>query len=82
MKGFKIYKNLDRYLKLFLIEFRFHYLKESSFKDRNGKSLLESAGTIYRNSTTFYRFFIKNYTFPISRKSVEINTSATLRLLR
>jgi len=53
MKGFKIYKNLDRYLKLFLIEFRFHYLKESSFKDRNGKSLLESAGTIYRNSTLF-----------------------------
>lgn len=53
MKGFKIQENLDRYLKLFLIEFRFHTLKESSFKDRNGKSPLEVAGV---NLPKFYNF--------------------------
>lgn len=53
MKGFKIQENLDRYLKLFLTEFRFHTLKESSFKDRNGKSPLEIAGA---NLPKFYNF--------------------------
>lgn len=33
MKGFKKQDNLERYLKLFLLEFRFHLLKESRFKD-------------------------------------------------
>jgi len=53
MKGFKKQENLDRYLKLFLTEFRFHYLKENSFKDRSGKSLLEIAGA---NIPKFYNF--------------------------
>ena len=53
MKGFKKQENLDRYLKLFLTEFRFHYLKESSFKDRSGKSPLEIAGA---NIPKFYNF--------------------------
>jgi len=53
MKGFKIQENLDRYLKLFLTEFRFHTLKESSFKDRIGKSPLEIAGV---NLPKFYNF--------------------------
>lgn len=43
MKGFKKKKNLDRYLKLFLLEYRFRPLKESHFKDRNGNSQLEIA---------------------------------------
>jgi len=41
MKGFKKKDNLDRYLKLFLLDFRFHKLKESKFKNRRGKSPLE-----------------------------------------
>jgi hypothetical protein len=41
MKSFKKKENLDRYLKLFLLEFRFRPLKESRFKHRRGKSPLE-----------------------------------------
>jgi hypothetical protein len=42
MKGFKKKDNLDRYLKLFLLDFRFHKLKESRFIHRRGLSPLES----------------------------------------
>lgn len=53
MKGFKKKENLDRYLKLFLLEFRFHSLKESTFKERNGNSPLEIADA---NLPKFYNF--------------------------
>ena len=58
MKGFKVQENLDRYLKLFLLEYRFHPLKESRFKDRRGKSPLQVAGVIlvpYHNFLTYLR---------------------------
>lgn len=44
MRGFKKKQNLDVYLKLFLLEFRFHPLKESRFKDRRDRSPLELGG--------------------------------------
>lgn len=44
MKSFKKAENLDMYLKLFLLDFRFHKLKESRFKDRRNKSPLEMGG--------------------------------------
>lgn len=53
MRGFKKRENLDRYLKLFLLEFRFRPLKESRFKDRNGNSPLEIAGV---NLPNYYNF--------------------------
>jgi len=43
MKGFKKYQNLDRYLKLFLLEYRFHILRESRLKERRGLSPLQLA---------------------------------------
>jgi len=52
MKSFKKNENLDRYLKLFLLNYRFHTLVESKFKTRRGKSPLEIAGVTmppYRN---------------------------------
>lgn len=52
MKSFKKKENLDRYLKLFLLNYRFHTLVESKFKTRRGKSPLEIAGVTmppYRN---------------------------------
>ena len=58
MKGFKKKENLDRYLKLFLLEFRFHTLRESSFKERNGSSPLQLADVYlpkYYNFLTFLR---------------------------
>jgi len=53
MKGFKKQENLDRYLKLFLLEYRFHSLKESRFADRRGKSPLQIAGV---NLPQYYNF--------------------------
>ena len=44
MKGFKRGDNLDRYLKLFLLDFRFHSLKESRFAYRRDKSPIELGG--------------------------------------
>ena len=58
MKGFKKQENLDRYLKLFLLEFRFHPLKESRFKERQGNSPLEITGVYlpkFYNFLTFLR---------------------------
>jgi len=46
MKSFKKKENLNRYLKLFLLEFRFHPLKESRFKTQRGQSPLQ-LGDVY-----------------------------------
>jgi len=43
MKGFKKYKNVSRYLTLFLLDYRFHALKESRFEERRGLSPLQLA---------------------------------------
>lgn len=69
MKGFKKYDNLNRYLKLFLLEFRFRPLKESRFTDRRGLSPLQVAEVqlpkIY-NFLSFLRNFLK-LNFTLSR---------------
>ena len=62
MKGFKKKENLDRYLKLFLLEFRFRPLRESRFKERKGISPLELGGIYlpkYYNFLTFLRKTLK-----------------------
>jgi hypothetical protein len=56
MKGFKKKENLDRYLKLFLLEFRFHPLKESRFKERNGNSPLQITGVLLPKFYNFLSF--------------------------
>lgn len=53
MRGFKKKENLDRYLKLFLLEFRFRPLKESRFRQRRGKSPLELGGV---NLPEYYNY--------------------------
>lgn len=58
MKSFKTNDNLDRYLKLFLLEFRFRPLKESRFKDRRGQTPLQLGDVFtpqYYNFITFLR---------------------------
>jgi hypothetical protein len=62
MKGFKKPINITRWLKLLLLDWRFHLLKETEFKTRRNKSPLQLAGAclppkIY-NWLTFVR---KNY---------------------
>jgi len=56
MKSFKKRENLNRYLKLFLLEFRFHKLKESRFKDRRGKSPLELCDVYLPKSYNFISY--------------------------
>lgn len=58
MKSFKKSENLNRYLKLFLLEFRFRPLKESRFKERRGNSPLQLGDVYlpkYYNFITFLR---------------------------
>lgn len=43
MKGFKKELNVDRWIKLLLLDYRFHKIHSSKFPDRNGKSPLELA---------------------------------------
>lgn len=43
-KGFKKRMNVDKWLKLILLDYRFHKVKTSKFKFRNGNSPLELAG--------------------------------------
>lgn len=62
MKGFKKKDNINRYLKLFLLEFRFRPLKESRFKDRRGQSPLQLGDVFlskYYNFLTFLREHFK-----------------------
>lgn len=44
MKGFKKPINIKRWLKLILLDWRFHPLVESTFRERKGKSPLQLAG--------------------------------------
>lgn len=58
MKGFKKEDNLDRYLKLFLLDFRFRSLKESRFAHRRDRSPIQLGGVYlppYFNFLTLLR---------------------------
>jgi hypothetical protein len=67
MKGFKKYDNLDRYLKLFLLEYRFHPLKESRFKQRRGSSPLQLSSN---QLPKYYNFLT------LLRKQLNLNYSS------
>lgn len=60
MKGFKKYKNLHRYLKLFILNYRFHPLKESRFEERRNLTPLEIAGVQLPKYTNFLTFLRKS----------------------
>lgn len=67
MKNFKKYENLDRYLKLFLLDYRFHSLRESRLKERRGLSPLQAASVDLPESYNFLSFL---------RKSLNLNFSS------
>lgn len=56
MKGFKKYENMNRYLQLFLLDYRFHPLRESRFVERRGLSPLQCAGVNLPNFYNFLKF--------------------------
>lgn len=60
MRGFKKADNLDRYLNLFLLEYRFRPLRESRFKERRGKSPLQLAGVILEHPYNFLTYLREN----------------------
>jgi len=61
MKSFKKEENLDRYLKLFLLEFRFRPLKESRFKERRNQSPLQLGDVYLPDSYNFITFLRKSF---------------------
>jgi transposase-like protein len=61
MKGFKKPVNINKWLKLILTDWRFHYLKESQFKYRKNKSPLELAGCKLPKIYNWIRFVYDNY---------------------
>lgn len=61
MKGFKKPINIKRWLKLIIIDWRFHSLKESQFKRRNNKSPLQLAGVELPKIYNWLTYVRKNY---------------------
>jgi len=61
MKGFKKADNIHRWLKLILLDWRFHPLTSSEFPDRRGKSPLELAGCDLPKIRNWMTFIRKNY---------------------
>jgi transposase-like protein len=61
MKGFKKDINIDRWIKLLMLDWRFHVLKESAFKERKGKMPLELAKVKLPEIYNWLTFVRKNY---------------------
>lgn len=61
MKGFKKPINIGRWLKLIIIDWRFHTLKESKFKTRNNKSPLQISGVELPKIYNWLTYVRKNY---------------------
>lgn len=62
MKGFKKPININRWLKLILLDWRFHILKETAFKERRGKSPLQLAGVTLPVIHNWMKFVRQNFT--------------------
>ena len=61
MKGFKKPVNINMWIKLIMLNWRFHYLKESCFKDRKNKSPLELAGCELPKIYNWVTYIDENY---------------------
>lgn len=60
MKGFKKDLNIDRWLKLILLDYRFHKIRSSKLKYRNGKSPLQLACVNLPKYYNWIKFLRKN----------------------
>lgn len=61
MKGFKKPVNINKWIKLIMLDWRFHKLTESTFKDRKNKSPLELAECDLPKIHNWVQFVYKNY---------------------
>jgi len=64
MKGFKKPVNIGRWIKLIMIDWRFHRLTESTFKARKNKSPLELSGCKLPKIYNWMSYIRKNYHNP------------------
>jgi transposase-like protein len=62
MKGFKKPVNIQRWIKLMIIDWRFHVLEESEFKDRRGQSPLQLAKVDLPRIHNWMTHIRENYT--------------------
>ena len=61
MKGFKKPINITRWLKLLMLDWRFHPLKETKFKDRRNKSPLQLASVDLPEIHNWLTYIRKKY---------------------
>lgn len=61
MKSFKKKNNIDRWIKILLLNYRFHVIKSSYFKNRNGKSPLQLAGVKLPKHFNWIKLLRKNF---------------------
>ena len=61
MKGFKKPINITRWIKLIMLDWRFHYLTESTFPTRKNKSPLELAGCNLPKIYNWMKYVRENY---------------------
>lgn len=61
MKGFKKPMNIQRWLKLIMLDWRFHILKETVFKHRRNKSPLQLAGVELPTMYNWLSYVRKNF---------------------
>lgn len=64
MKGFKKPININRWIKLIMLDWRFHPLSESEYRRRKNKSPLELAGCKLPEIHNWMRFVRKNFSNP------------------
>lgn len=64
MKGFKKPVNIGRWIKLIMIDWRFHRLVESTFKERKNKSPLELSGCNLPKIYNWMSYIRRNYHIP------------------
>lgn len=61
MKGFEKEQNIDRWIKLILLDWRFHPLNHSRMKERRGKSPLELSGCDLPDIPNWITYLRKEY---------------------
>ncbi len=64
MKGFKKPVNIGRWIKLIMLDWRFHKLTESTFKERKNKSPLELSSCNLPKIYNWMKYIRKNFSNP------------------
>lgn len=69
LKGFKKLNNIDRYIKLVLLDYRFHEFIESRFGKRRNKTPLEIAGVMFPKYYNFIKLLRESLSLTFESKT-------------